>query len=256
MREDVYERFWKKVDKNGPTPRPDLGQCWVWTAGCFTQGYGQFCISIDGKRKNWKAHRVSWKLEVGDVPEGLCVLHKCDNRPCVRPSHLFLGTHKDNSLDCISKGRGFLQTDEHPLLKLSDEDIEEIRRLDRQGATTRAIAERFGISRSHVSNIVIGRHRVVTRLSSSSDLAVPSRAKRKPGQLPPVDLAVGDHVCFRVKGYRRRQGWVIEVKGSVAKDGNQAIRVKYFSRPRDTKFEVLDLTTLDCRKIPVRRVSS
>jgi hypothetical protein len=94
-------RFWKHVEKT------DDG-CWEWTARCIPvpnhpdqRGHGQ--IRIDGKAV--LTHRFSWELHNGPIPDGLLVLHRCDNRPCVRPDHLFLGTHKDNTLDAMSKGR-------------------------------------------------------------------------------------------------------------------------------------------------------
>lgn len=91
------ERFWSKVNKEAP------GGCWEWTAGLNSAGYGQF--------SNWpsapqRAHRVSWEFANGEIPDGLCVLHRCDNRPCVNPAHLFLGTKGDNIRDCFAKGRG------------------------------------------------------------------------------------------------------------------------------------------------------
>ena len=89
----LEDRFWSKVRKTS--------FCWIWTAGKFSQGYGGF--KINGKTE--KAHRISWTLTYGEIPDGLDVLHDCDNRPCVRPNHLFLGTHQDNMTDMVNKGR-------------------------------------------------------------------------------------------------------------------------------------------------------
>lgn len=97
-------RFWTKVNKNGPTLQPALGPCWLWTAGTTKAGYGQAASA----GLNRYAHRVSWRLTHGPVPDGLWVLHKCDNPPCLNPAHLFLGTAKDNAMDREAKGR-------HPL---------------------------------------------------------------------------------------------------------------------------------------------
>lgn len=90
------DRFWEKVHKT-PT-------CWIWTASTTEFGYGQ--LLADGKRQD--AHRLSWVLHYGPIPEGKCVLHNCpggDNPACVRPDHLWLGTKKDNAQDALQKGR-------------------------------------------------------------------------------------------------------------------------------------------------------
>ena len=87
------DRFWQKVNVT-PT-------CWLWTASQNSDGYGVF--SLDAR--TLRAHRVSWTLHAGKIPEGLCVLHSCDVRNCVRPAHLFLGTQRDNMVDASQKGR-------------------------------------------------------------------------------------------------------------------------------------------------------
>jgi hypothetical protein len=92
--------FWCKVNKKGPTIAPELGPCWEWTGAIQSRGYGS--LSINGKTYN--AHRVSFTIHNGYVPK-LNVLHKCDNRKCVRPDHLWEGTHQDNIDDMHTKGR-------------------------------------------------------------------------------------------------------------------------------------------------------
>lgn len=97
-------RFWAKVNKDGPV-HPVLGTpCWLWTASFGTAGYGQ--IGVGGAvGRPIGAHRVSWELHNGPIPDGMCALHKCDVKACVNPEHLFTGTLIDNVADMMEKGR-------------------------------------------------------------------------------------------------------------------------------------------------------
>ena len=153
--DETYEsRFWSKVSMGDG--------CWEWTAGRFNVGYGQFHI----KAYPFGAHVVSWTLVNGQVPPGLCVLHKCDNRPCVRPDHLFLGTKGDNARDMAAKGRCPVQTDparmrgeRHPKARLTSADVAEIRRNYAAGAATQhEIARAYGMSRGAICSLLAGRN--------------------------------------------------------------------------------------------------
>ena len=139
------ERFWEKVRK---------GQgCWEWTAYKDRDGYGRF--SLDGKRR--MAHRVALMLEGIDIPSGMCVCHTCDNPSCVRPDHLFIGTHQDNVTDMMQKGRQVVvRGDELPHSKLTEEDIPLIREYLRYGCNHKYIASLFGVSRPTIGLINIG----------------------------------------------------------------------------------------------------
>lgn len=150
----IADRFWPKVDKNGPSMRQELGPCWVWT-GCRTGGYGR--LNRGGKRCKLEiAHRVSWEIHFGSVPVGACVLHRCDNPPCVNPAHLFLGTNPENTADKVTKGRQ-AAGESHGMATLTVSDVAEIRALRSAGVSGPIVAARFGISNAHVHRIATGQ---------------------------------------------------------------------------------------------------
>ncbi len=97
------KRFWMRVDKNGPTPVhcSGVGSCWIWTGKVDGLGYGV----IRDNHVQWKVHRYSYTLNIGPIPSGLEICHKCDNPSCVNPNHLWADTHKNNMRDCYNKGR-------------------------------------------------------------------------------------------------------------------------------------------------------
>lgn len=139
---DAVTRFWSKVDKSG--------DCWNWTGSLTNKGYGQFQAGYGVVL----AHRVSWLFAHGE-DAALCVLHHCDNRRCVRPDHLFLGTKADNNRDMCAKGRHVGWSWRRGKSKLSREQIGAIKAMS-ESKTRRATAEAFGISESHVGRIVRG----------------------------------------------------------------------------------------------------
>jgi hypothetical protein len=147
------ERFWAKVQRGEPD------DCWIWTAAT-KRGYGHFKyghFKVDGKMV--KAHRFSYALAHGPILDGLHVLHRCDNPPCVNPAHLFPGTNADNIRDKEAKGRGNQpRGTANGKCHLTNEEVAEIRTAP---GTQREIGERFGISWPTVSRIKRGKtHRL------------------------------------------------------------------------------------------------
>ena len=147
----VIDRFVRKTKKlpNG---------CIIWTGGKL-RGYGSFNVNS----KTCSAHRASYQLFRGLIPSGLFVLHDCpdgDNRLCVNPYHLWLGTGQDNMDDMVKKGRQNTPTGEqHPACKLTETDVEVIRLRCSMGETQQSVATDYGLNQSHVSRIVRGKKR-------------------------------------------------------------------------------------------------
>lgn len=162
--EQTSHRFWSKVDKDG--------ECWLWTASLGTTGYGQ----IGHRGKMVKAHRVAWELTNGPIPNGMYVCHQCDNPPCVRPDHLFLGSPAANTKDMVDKGRAgatlhpervprgdrhgahthpekMARGERHPNTHLTATDVIAIRARFANGEVQQAIADDYGVCRATVQNI-------------------------------------------------------------------------------------------------------
>lgn len=131
-------------------------ECWVWKGAKNRKGYGVIRL----RDKNMLAHRVAWIKSKYDIPNGLYVLHKCDNPSCVNPNHLFLGTPKDNMDDKMKKGRE-VKGENHGGSKLTEENVKEIRNLYTKGRpgqvnefSLRKLAKRYGVNSHTIFNIV------------------------------------------------------------------------------------------------------
>lgn len=143
------ERFWKHVTPGEPD------ECWEWQGAC-SNGYG--FLSGVPPRKWVKAHRVSWKIHNGPIPEGRHVLHTCDNPPCVNPAHLYVGTNADNVHDRAVRKRGREHRTEnrgedHPMSKFTEAEVRAIRAALRTGRTQAEVGRMFGVSQPNVSKI-------------------------------------------------------------------------------------------------------
>lgn len=139
----VETRFWQSVLVGAGD------DCWEWMGPPDVFGYGN--IKVDGR--NAKAHRVAYELLVGPIPDGLILRHRCDNPSCVRPSHLEPGTQVDNIKDRDERGRT-CKGERHYAVKLTDQQVQELRALYVFGETQVGLARRFRISQSQVSNII------------------------------------------------------------------------------------------------------
>jgi hypothetical protein len=137
----VVARFWAKVKKGTG--------CWLWTGATSSYGYGKLHI----RKSTVDAHRISWEVANGIIPLGMSVLHRCDNPLCVRPSHLFLGTHRENMQDKTQKGRG-LFGERNGRCKLTPKDVRFIRSSPLAATSLRRM---FCVSDGTIRDIRAGR---------------------------------------------------------------------------------------------------
>lgn len=158
MNSTMEKRFWSKVS---------LGdECWEWTGSTMPCGYGQIS---NRPGRPLLAHRVSWMMSHGEIADGLFVCHQCDNRKCVRPDHLFIGTNRDNVDDMMRKGRTQNRRhEENSVAFVGYETAHEIRTAALLGVRTKDIAHATGIHRNTIHAVIRGRTWVADRPWSES----------------------------------------------------------------------------------------
>lgn len=167
-RDTLAERLWSKVDKSG--------ECWEWQGSVSPNGYGH----IGFEKKNLSVHRLVYRLTYGEIPKGMLVCHRCDNRRCVRPDHLFLGTQSDNIRDMYAKGRGIKPSaflpetrarglrngahtkpdrvcrgERHGNAKLTEDAVRDIRARYAAGELLTPLAREYGVTRQLIQWVVL-----------------------------------------------------------------------------------------------------
>lgn len=132
------------------SPEPTSG-CWLWTGNAQKQGYGRFYT--DDHKHVRLAHRVSYELHIGSIPEGMVICHKCDNTSCVNPDHLFVGTRADNNRDKCEKGRQSTK-ESHGKAKLTVADVKDIKS---NKMSQRENAKKYGVRYQTIQAILSGK---------------------------------------------------------------------------------------------------
>lgn len=204
----IVSRFWEKVNKS-------KDGCWEWQASIDTKGYG-YCWN--GK-KVVRAHRFSWELHFGPIPNCIQVLHSCDNPPCINPEHLFLGTNLDNVKDKCKKERQ-KKGEKHPFAILKDEQVIEIRRRDESGESLANISKEFNVTKKSISQVARGnkwkhihisenakRNRTV-KLSKEQIIEIKQRYRLGGNQyVIAIEFGVTQaHVSNIIRGKKRKNG--------------------------------------------------
>lgn len=138
------DKFWSHVEKSN--------DCWNWVGGKDGGGYGCFSSSMMKERKS---HRISWILHYGEIPNGMHILHHCDNPSCVNPNHLFIGKNVDNVRDKIRKGRiGDFSGTRNGMCKLTENEVLNIRKLHDEGVSYRMLSKKFNIGMTQIGRII------------------------------------------------------------------------------------------------------
>lgn len=149
----VLVRFFKYAAIGG------MSQCWMWKGAVDKDGYGR----LQSENKTLKAHRVSFEISKGKIPEGKIVCHKCDIPGCVNPLHLYAGTHKSNVRDCMTRGRHKAVGKPHfgadnPKAKLTAGKVRQLRTDRAAGVKVRALCIKYGVCKSTVERVVSGKY--------------------------------------------------------------------------------------------------
>lgn len=144
-RPTLSQVFWSHVRKGSG--------CWEWVGATDKDGYGK----LKSGGRTLRAHRVSWQIHRGPIPAGMAVCHECDNPPCTRPDHLFLGSLLVNRRDAKRKGRLVIAGKANPKAKLTEAEVVEIRRRAANGENRERLAAEFGVNRSSIFRIIAGK---------------------------------------------------------------------------------------------------
>jgi hypothetical protein len=241
----VLARFWAKVVKCGPD------DCWPWSASRRHKGYGAFAYTLGGKLVQDRAHRFSYVVHVGVVPDGLCVLHRCDNPVCVNPAHLFLGTRADNNADMVAKGRhvpactytrrgpndpagNHPKGVEHPNARLTPEVVRGVRADRVAGLSYSTLASKYGITIRHAWRIVhrkAWKHLDALDADSAPGAFGPEGHNSPRGQDSPAAKLTEDDV----REICRLRREVVKLKVVAARFGITESNVSYIARGKGWK---------------------
>jgi hypothetical protein len=167
----LRERFWQKVNKNGPLhpTDPKLGRCWIWIGARITDKKSKHPYGLiwnDAHTKRLRVHRVAWQLVKGPIPKGKSILHSCDNPPCLNPDHLRPGTQTENVQDTVSRGHSLIG-ERNPMRRLSEDQVKDIRamyppakrtgpRPPKEKEIILRLCKKHSISSNHASRIARG----------------------------------------------------------------------------------------------------
>ena len=145
---ELFDERWSLDEATG---------CWLWTGAMFEEGYGHFSSRYLGRKWIEGAHRVSWQLHHGEIPDDLFVCHHCDTPRCVNPSHLFLGTSRENTHDAVKKNRMNRAFGEKGnAVKIKADDVTDILWLSSLGVSANEIAKSYAINGQSIRNIIRG----------------------------------------------------------------------------------------------------